>query len=100
MAASGSGSPLFHFIQNGAQDAAGYASLDCLLSGGRHVLLKLMGKSTDRQGLKPDAAGASQSGEEDPIATEDHVLKTLYDSDLEVDTGLKSAYMAGMDAQG
>ena len=48
---------LFNAAEDGAYDASGYAALDGFITGGRHVLLELVGELGDGEGLEPDAAG-------------------------------------------
>ena len=49
--------------------------------------------------LQPYASGASESGQEDAIAAEEHVANTLNPGDLEVHAGLEGTDMTWMDAQ-
>jgi hypothetical protein len=66
---------------------------------GWHVLLKLVGEARDGQGLEPDAARACESGEEDTVAAEDHVLDAGDALNLEGDAGLEGSDVAGVDAE-
>jgi hypothetical protein len=67
------------------------------LSG--HIFLKLVCEAGDGQGLEPDSAGAGEGGEEDAVATEDHVLEAGDALDLEGDAGLEGSHVTGVDAE-
>jgi len=49
--------------------------------------------------LEPDAARASERGEEDAVAAEDHVLEAGDALDVEGDRGLEGSDVAGVDAE-
>ena len=58
-----------------------------------------MSEPRDRQGLEPDAAGASEGRKKQAIAAEDDVFDSGHGGDLELDAGLEGADVAGMDAK-
>ena len=90
-----------HPFEDGAYDATDHTAFGGLFGSGLgHVLLELMGETGDRQGLEPDASGAGEGGEEDAVATEDHVADAGDAGDLEADAGLEGADVAGMHAEG
>ena len=89
-----------HVVEDGADDSSDDATLHVFAAGFlRHIFRQGVGQSGDGQGLEPDAAGAGESGEEDSVAAEDHVLDAGNGGDLEGDAGLKGADVARMDAQ-
>jgi hypothetical protein len=89
-----------HPFKDGAYDAADYTAFGSRLRAPvGHIFLKLVSETGDGQGLEPDAAGTHQRGEEDAVATEDHVTDAGNALDLEADAGLEGADVAGMDAE-
>ncbi len=90
-----------HAFEDGAYDATDDTAFGGLFGAGlRHVLLELMGETGDGEGLEPDSSGAGEGGEEDAVATEDHVADAGDAGDLEADAGLEGADVAGMHAEG
>jgi hypothetical protein len=91
---------LLHLIEDGAYDSSDDAALDIFSSIFlRHVFREGVGKSGDGERLQPDSSGASESGEEDTVAAEDHVFDAGDGGDLERDAGLEGSDVAGVDAE-
>src|SRR6185437_11168143 len=64
-----------HSTENRTYDATNDTAFrGLLISLGRHIFHKLMGKFGDWQCLQPDLARTSERGKEDTVPTEDHVL--------------------------
>jgi hypothetical protein len=78
-----------------AEDGAFFASATAGLGGGGG---DAAGQAAQGQGLKPDAAGTTQGGEEEPFAAEERALDFAHVLDVVIDAGLEGHDAAGIDA--
>src|SRR5246127_5236846 len=91
---------LSHPVKNRADDSADYAALRGFFRWGGHVLHQVVGEFGDGQGLQPNFAGTGEGGQEDAVASEDHILDSGNGGDLKGHTGLECADVPGMHTQG